>query len=316
MKNIIYFCPRINRPIGGIKVIHRHSELINTLGGQSEIYYDRPIEADTVDWFPHNAKIRTEYGFDPDSDLVILAESVVFDSWRRLKDAGVEYAIFVQNGYLVTESISQQEARECYAGAKHIICISDDAIRCVFQFFPQHIDKVIRVIYSVDSALFAPGEKENIITYMPRKMKLHSSVLVPLLEERLPENWRVVPIENMSEVEVATTLAKSRIFLAFSDFEGLPVPPVEAALAGNFVIGYNGQGGREYWNPPIFESIDSGDLVRFMDAVLKKVNDIDRYDLTLGDNHLIMLRDHFSKEMEVRMLKNMLSVIGDAQGES
>lgn len=309
MKNIVYFCPRINRPSGGIKVIHRHSEIINALGGSSEIYYDRPVEDDRVDWFRHEAKIRGEYSFDAAKDLVILAESVVFDSWRKLRDAGVEYGMFVQNGYLITESISHHEARECYADAKFIICISEDAVRCVSQFFPEHIDKVIRVIYSVDSHLFRPGEKENLITYMPRKMKLHSSVLVPWIEGRLPDGWRIEPIDNLPEDGVAKVLGRSKIFLAFSDFEGLPVPPVEAALAGNFVIGYTGQGGREYWTPPIFEQVESGDIVGFMSAVLKKVDDISRYDPAIGDNSLRMIRQYFSKESEIRSIKNMLEVI-------
>lgn len=42
----------------------------------------------------------------------------------------------------------------------------------------------------------------------------------------------------------------SRIFLSFSDLEGLGLPPIEAALCGNYVIGYHGGGGREYWRAP------------------------------------------------------------------
>jgi glycosyltransferase involved in cell wall biosynthesis len=113
----------------------------------------------------------------------------------------------------------------------------------------------------------------------------------------------------MSETEVARTLAASRIFMAFSDFEGLPIPPVEAALAGNFVIGYTGQGGREYWNPPVFEAIESGDIVRFIDVVLKRVNDMDTFGLCVGVNHLTMLTEYFSKEMEAKTLKKMIERI-------
>ena len=36
-----------------------------------------------------------------------------------------------------------------------------------------------------------------------------------------------------------------KIFLSFSSLEGLGLPPVEAALAGNHVIGYTGEGGNE-----------------------------------------------------------------------
>ena len=42
-------------------------------------------------------------------------------------------------------------------------------------------------------------------------------------------------------------LSKSKIFLSFSNLEGIGIPPIEAALAGNKVIGYTGGGGIEYW---------------------------------------------------------------------
>ena len=36
--------------------------------------------------------------------------------------------------------------------------------------------------------------------------------------------------------------------------EGLGMPPIEAAVAGNKVIGYRGRGGNEYWQKPILKS--------------------------------------------------------------
>ncbi|WP_146125878.1 glycosyltransferase family 4 protein [Burkholderia vietnamiensis] len=308
MRKIVYFCPKINAPSGGVKVIHRHSEIINAIGGSSEIFYIRPKD-DKVDWFVHDAVIRTHADFDSRLDFVILPETQIFDTWSGLKESGVEYAIFVQNGYLISESISFRDAQDCYAGAKFIICISDDAIRCVHQFFPAHTDKIIRVTYSVDGDLFKPSVKDKIITYMPRKMRPHSSIVVPILKEKLPSGWSIRAIDGLSEAEVAKALGESRIFLAFSDFEGLPVPPVEAAFAGNFVIGYTGQGGREYWNPPVFESVDSGDIVRFTDAVLKRISDIETYGMELNDSHTVMLRESFSREMERKLLQRMVETI-------
>ena len=32
-----------------------------------------------------------------------------------------------------------------------------------------------------------------------------------------------------------------------SNLEGLGLPPLETAIAGNKVIGYTGEGGKEYW---------------------------------------------------------------------
>jgi hypothetical protein len=309
LKNVIYYSPGINRPIGGVKIIHQHSELINTLGAKSEVFYAYG-DYQKLDWFKHHAKLKSDLRLDPARDFVVLPEALIFDAWKRLKSIGVDYGIFVQNGYLVGKNLQQSEMAQCYQAAKLIICISEDAVRCVRAFFPEVSGKVIRVTYSVDSILFAPAEqKDNTIAYMPRKQKKHSDLLVPMLKRRLPAGWEVTPIDGMNENQVATALSKSKIFLAFSDFEGLPLPPVEAALSGNFVIGYTGQGGKEYWHPPVFTEVQSGDIVDFLDKTLAKVQSIDTSGEKVQAGHQKMLRENFSREREARLLKEMLACI-------
>ena len=68
-------------------------------------------------------------------------------------------------------------------------------------------------------------------------------------------------------------LKKSKIFLSFSSFEGLGLPPAEAALLGNFVIGYTGEGAMNT-DKPIFTKINSGEIVTFVKEVLKKLKDL------------------------------------------
>ena len=306
MKNVIYFCPNVTAPTGGIKVIHRHSELINKIGGNSAVYYHTGLKSNKIDWFVHNASIKTDNVFNPDSDFVILPESMIFGFWKELRNLNIEYGVFIQNGYLVRKGIDEKELEECYANAALLLCISEDAVNCVFQFFPREMHKIVRVTYSVNSNIFKFGKKDKIITYMPRKMIEHSKLLIPALSNRLPQNWRIVAIENMSEAQVAECLACSQIFLAFSDFEGLPVPPVEAAFSGNFVIGYTGQGGREYWNRPIFTGIENGDIAQFLDAILNKVHGIEDGNLNISDSHLTFLKELFSEELEMKLLKKML----------
>jgi hypothetical protein len=63
--------------------------------------------------------------------------------------------------------------------------------------------------------------------------------------------------------------------MSFSHFEGCPLPPLEAALCGNQVIGYTGQGAKEYWDPQVFTEIESGDVIQFAQAVLDKIQALD-----------------------------------------
>ena len=67
----------------------------------------------------------------------------------------------------------------------------------------------------------------------------------------------------------------SCIVLAISEFEGLALPPAEAALAGNVVIGYTGQGSKEYWAAPNFQVIEPGNILGFVAAVLAAAAQID-----------------------------------------
>ena len=95
---------------------------------------------------------------------------------------------------------------------------------------------------------------------MPRKLPDHASLLIFYLNNLLPKNWSIKPLKNVSEKYLTTTLSKSKIFLSFSNFEGIGIPPIEAALSGNKVIGYTGGGGVEYWKSPIFTKVESGEI--------------------------------------------------------
>ena len=112
---------------------------------------------------------------------------------------------------------------------------------------PEFSKKIIRINFSIDTKKFKIRKKENMITYMPRKLPHHSSLLLFYLKNLIPNNWKIVPLINISEQKLITMLGKSKIFLSFSNFEGIGIPPVEAALCGNKVIGYTGGGGIEYW---------------------------------------------------------------------
>jgi hypothetical protein len=175
---------------------------------------------------------------------------------------GTRYCMFVQNGYLVLPTRPMEEVYTCYRNATAILSISDDTSDYLAGVFPEFAHKIVRVKYSVDVMRFSVGEKRLKATYMPRKQPLHANNLVPWLARQYPQ-WEFQPIHGMHEDQVAEHLKSSRVFLAFSDFEGCPVPPLEAALCGNVVVGYPGWGGREYWEAPNFLPVHMGDIREF-----------------------------------------------------
>ena len=166
-----------------------------------------------------------------------------------------------------------------------------------------------KIKYSIEPTKINPIEsKKKLITYMSRKLPQHSFHVVSFLKKHLPKEWILKDLNNISEKEVYKNLSNSKIFLAFSNLEGLPLPPVEAALAGNYVIGYTGEGGKDYWKKPIFTEIYSGDIRNFVKQVLKKTSEINLYKNQRINQYKKIIKE-FSKNNEVRYIKKFLKEI-------
>ena len=96
--------------------------------------------------------------------------------------------------------------------------------------FPNLKKKIIKISLSVDSNKFKVKKKTNLITFMPRKLPEHSNLLLFYLKNLLPKNWKILPLINVSEKKIIKFFSISKIFLSFSNFEGLGIPPIEAAF--------------------------------------------------------------------------------------
>ena len=99
--------------------------------------------------------------------------------------------------------------------------------------------------------------------------------------------------------------------MSFSELEGLGLPPIESALCGNHVIGYTGEGGKEFWNAPIFDEVFSGDIRTFANKVISKVKDFNVNDYTFDEikPHLNKLEEKYSVEKEQRSLLPLVNLI-------
>ena len=160
----------------------------------------------------------------------------------------------------------------CYEKAKFIFSISDHVSKSIQLTFPQCQNKIVRMNLSFDHNNFKTKKKENIITYMSRKLPHHSKNVLLHLKKDLPQKWKIKEINNLSQKHVYELLSKSKIFLSFSELEGLGMPPLEAAMANNKVIGYTGEGGKEFWKKPIFTEIKNGEIINFRNTILREIN--------------------------------------------
>lgn len=339
--NIIFLNTAEKGPSGGAKIIYRHSEIINNLGINeltSEVLHLKKSKISKLKtsiykklkifqsgsgwkfsdiciaknhknkWVNNLVKVRNKFDFDPENDFVIVPEIWAHMAEDMLIKKNIKYAIFVLNGYSMNYTSDQKSLINSYNKAKFILSISKDISKCVNFVFNINPAKIfnVNVISMTSNHKF---KKKNIITYMPRKLINHSNNVLFFIKSHLPKNWIIRSIANLNETQVFKILKKSRIFLSFSDMEGLGLPPLEAAALGNKSIGYTGQGGNEYWRGPLFEKIENGNILKFCKVILKNIKIINNQWLKKTSNERKKLIKKYSPGKEKKKIIKLVKFI-------
>jgi hypothetical protein len=273
---IIYVAPYWDAPSGGNKVIYQHIEAIAAQGIPCFVFHPKK-PGSSYTWMPHRVHSLPLGHFDPTRDFLVFPEVWAALAARFCIPGGFRYAIFVQNGYLAhsTAGFPFAAVADAYRHAALILSISNDTSEVVRLLFPfVERERILRLYYSVPPG-FAPSVvKDPLITYMPRKLRHHGERLALYLQNYLPDGWQLAVIDDMPVPQVQALMARSSIFLSLSDMEGYALPPLEAALCGNVVVGYTGQGSREYFSAPIFREVPNGDFRLFVSEVQSAIRDV------------------------------------------
>lgn len=341
--NIVYILPPSKKPAGGPKVIYEHSNIINKLQFKnisSEILhikkkkiikilsslkkyfiYNNRYGWETEDlrvdknfypsknWITKDISIRKNISFYRNEDFIIIPEIMAHLANDLCIRKNIKYAIFVMGAYAMNSTSDYQELKKSYHNAEFILTLSNDSSECVSHIFPKLKNKITKMNLSIDDNKFLSIKKNNLITYMPRKLPTDSHILKIFLKENLPNKWKLQPLENLNEKELNKHLNRSKIFLSFSDFEGFGLPPLEAALAGNMVIGYTGGGGKEYWKKPLFNKIEKGDILKFSKNILNFTKKNHNTWLKRTKLHRRKLQLQYSNKIETESVKKMIKKI-------
>jgi len=299
---ITYLCPALDIPIGGIKVIYRHSEILSSIGFESYVLHpENPNFSCT--WFSHKVKTRDSSPFSKADDFIVIPEIWASNLGQQSLDRELKYGIFVQNCYLAMNG-EFDILKKVYERANLIMSISEDTSSVISLAFPR-IDKskFIQIIPYVNA--LGSGKKQKKISYMPRRLPDHSQKVIFLLKSHLPPDWSISPIDGVGEDDALKALSESSIFLSFSDMEGLGLPPIEAALSGNLVVGYTGQGGKEYFKEPLFRRVENGNFQVYIEKILLAIGQIDD-GLTVSsayEKEINRLREEYSSEKQLKSLE-------------
>lgn len=314
-KNVIFYLPAADYPSGGVIVAHDHSDAINKLEDsvvRSMVMYPSDINF-SPNLFAHNSIFKRDFIFDVEKDFVILPEVMVLRYAADLYKNNIKYGIHVQNGYLMDLELrsnhgSFSQLKDAYQNASLIIGNSIDTIDNIKYVFPECSEKVIRSYFVINKHKYQPTrDKKNIITYMPRKLAKHSQHVLFFLNEKIPDNWKIVPIDGVTEQEVYDIFYESKIFLSFSEFEGLAMPPAMAAMSGNKVIGYTGEANKEYFHLPCFDEVPCGDIKLFATKVIETIDAYENEAIQLDLHSIQQLEELFSRTKQLQFLSELIT---------
>ncbi|WP_417448859.1 hypothetical protein [Kordiimonas sp.] len=306
---IVYFAPATDKAIGGVKVIYQHAALLAEQGVEACVFH--PEQPDfTCSWFDHGAEIKRDTAFNLKDDFFVVPDVWAGTTGLQCMAKRMHFGIFVQNGYLLSEgrmSDGYDSLSRAYEAADVILSISDDTTEMIRLAFPQlPSEKIMRVQLSIGPAFRnrRRGNKQKLLSYMPRRLPQHSKLLRFFLRPYLPQGWQFAAIDGAHEAEVAAALSASSVFLSFSSLEGVGLPPLEAALSGNVVVGYTGEAGKEYFRPPLFRAVDSGDLKTFVQQTRAAIDFIEsgKADSAAFEDDIVRLDDMFSRGREAERL--------------
>ena len=81
--------------------------------------------------------------------------------------------------------------------------------------------------------------------------------------------WEIVPVGGLHQDELAEVFGTAQIFISLSHREGLGLPPAEAMASGCYVIGFTGDGGREFMLSEVCSPVEYPNLITLVREVEK-----------------------------------------------
>lgn len=262
---VIYaLCPDRPTPLGGIKIMYRHVDVLNKNGFPAFILHQK--KGFRCRWFQNQTPVVYANTPIQKQDYLIVPE--IYGPHIAAIKPGIKKVIFNQNAYLTFTGypLTSRFLKSPYQhpDVKATVVVSEDSRQYLHYAFQKL--KVFRTHNAINPSLFRPGSsKKAQIAFMPRKIPEDAVQIVSMLRAKnLLKNFKLAPIQDCSESEVARILKESLIFLSLSAQEGCALPPMEAMACGCVVVGYNGRGGKEYFKKDFCYPVREGDIIGFV----------------------------------------------------
>lgn len=255
-------------PSGGVMRLYQFVDTLNANNIESYIIYNTIHH---LEWFINSTPITDFKSVNITKDDLLIFPEVMADNVLTLYP-GVRKIIFNQNSFKTFKPFYRgdlNDVRRVYfhKDVVQTIVASDYDVNVLNRLFPGI--RLSRFHYGIDEQLFHfHPAKKKIIALMPRKEKQDAIIVECLLRTINKLNgFEIKLIDMMTHVECARILREAAIFLSFSHQESFGLPPAEAMACGCIVIGYHGQGGKEFFRKDLNYGIEQSNLIEYAEQV-------------------------------------------------
>lgn len=258
---IYYYCRDNNTPSGGRKVIYQHVDILNSCGIDAIVVHEHPEFR--VDWFENTTRITDLETWEPTWDDIVVVPETMGGDLESLKIADIPKVFFVQGPALMFVW-GNDENPYYHPSTLGIMTVSDwatDMLRFAFPTIP-----IGRVYNSLDKIDWT-DQKQKLVAYNPGKGFEYLQIATSIVNTRrqIPD-WGAQSIEGQP-ADVREVLRNAALFAASSMHEGLGMLPLEAGAAGCGVVGFDGGGGRDYWQNFGFMYVPSGNFFELANTI-------------------------------------------------
>lgn len=264
--------PDLPSPSGGIKVIYRYVEHLCALGYDARVWHGTPGFA--YDSWGSSAPVDTGLELDFNLGDILVMPETGGSKWSFLSRGnpvvmlcqGMDF-VFASSDFLTDEPGAYPGWPQAAAAIAVSDAIETFLTRACLPGLPIH-----NVPVQVED-WFAPQRKERRIALMPRRRREDLLGAVQLLRRsgRL-DGWEIVLIDGMTQQQVADELGRAAIFLFGAEREGVGLPGAEAMASGCYVVGFTGDGAKEYMLPEHASVIADSDVVGMCDRTLEAMD--------------------------------------------
>jgi len=274
---IVYvICSDHSLPSGGIMKLYELVDILNANGFRSFLVHKRKNFRNI--WFENSTQIidyqSVKLKFD---DIIVLPEG--YAALIPNICPGVRKIIYNQNSFNTLRPFYDDPfaARLAYIHPDviQVLTVSTYDLKVLRSIFPSANISMIPTSINEKLFHFCPN-KSKTIAVMPRKMPDDFIYLMSFLSlgDQL-NGYKFKVINDITLYETAQILKESAIFLSFSQKESFGLPPAEAMACGCIVIGYHGQGGKEFFKTTLTYPIEQSDILTYAKCITHVIQEFD-----------------------------------------